>query len=59
MGLRTRPDVRIEVVHRDGEWVWLARRRYVVTAADEGQRLHRLARRWLADVPLSAVFRML
>ncbi|QIA27804.1 RluA family pseudouridine synthase [Thermaerobacter sp. PB12/4term] len=37
----------------------MARRRYVVTAADEGQRLHRLARRWLEDVPLSAVFRML
>ncbi|QBS36772.1 RluA family pseudouridine synthase [Thermaerobacter sp. FW80] len=33
--------------------------RYVVTTADEGQRLHRLARRWLRDVPLSAVFRLL
>lgn len=33
--------------------------RYVVTTADEGQRLHRLVRRWLRDVPLSAVFRLL
>ncbi|GAB6877038.1 RluA family pseudouridine synthase [Thermaerobacter litoralis] len=37
----------------------MERLRYVVTTADEGQRLHRLARRWLRHVPLSAVFRLL
>ncbi|ADU52106.1 pseudouridine synthase [Thermaerobacter marianensis DSM 12885] len=37
----------------------MPRLRYVVTPADEGQKLHRLARRWLRDVPLSAVFRLL